>query len=78
VALVHGTAVVTNDVFSLRESMMASSRQTSGTPTGRAHCHTSVLRNETKPLYVCPGCSNARYGEQIQYLAKLQARIFTK
>jgi hypothetical protein len=54
VALVHGTAVVTNDVFSLRESMMASSRQTSGTPTGRAHCHTSVLRNETEASICVP------------------------
>jgi hypothetical protein len=36
----------------------------------------------TKPPYVCPGCSNhtygQQYGEQIQYLVKLQTRIFTK
>jgi hypothetical protein len=36
----------------------------------------------TKPPYVCPGCSNhtygQHYGEQIQYLVKLQTRIFTK
>jgi hypothetical protein len=35
-----------------------------------------------KPPYVCPGCSNhtygQQYGEQIQYLVKLQTRIFTK
>jgi hypothetical protein len=36
----------------------------------------------TTPPYVCPGCSNhtydQQYGEQIQYLVKLQTRIFTK
>jgi hypothetical protein len=36
----------------------------------------------TKPPYVCSGCSNhtygQQYGEQIQYLVKLQTRIFTK
>jgi hypothetical protein len=36
----------------------------------------------TKPPYVCPECSNhtygQQYGEQIQYLIKLQTRIFTK
>jgi hypothetical protein len=35
-----------------------------------------------KPLYVCPGCSNhmynEQYGEQIQYLVKIRAKIFTK
>jgi hypothetical protein len=37
---------------------------------------------EPKSPYMCPGCSNhtygEQYGEQIQYLIKLQARIFTK
>jgi hypothetical protein len=37
---------------------------------------------ELKPPYVCPKCSNhtygRQYGEQIQYLIKLQTRIFTK
>jgi hypothetical protein len=45
-------------------------------------CHTLVLRTEPKPPYVCPECSNhmygQQYGEHIQYLIKLQARIFTK
>jgi hypothetical protein len=45
-------------------------------------CHTLVLRIEPKPPYVCPGCLNHTYGEQygehIQYIIKLQARIFTK
>jgi hypothetical protein len=45
-------------------------------------CHTLVLRTEPKPPYMCPGGSNhmydQQYGEHIQYLIKLQARIFTK
>jgi hypothetical protein len=44
--------------------------------------HTPVLRTEPKPPYMCPRCSNhtynLQYGEQIQYLIKLQAKIFTK
>jgi hypothetical protein len=46
------------------------------------HYHTPIQRIKSKPPYVCPGCSNHTYGEQyveqIQYLVKLQARIFTK
>jgi hypothetical protein len=44
-------------------------------------CHTLVPITEPKPPYVCPECSNhtydQQYGQQIQYLVKLQAKILT-
>jgi hypothetical protein len=48
----------------------------------KGKCRTPVLSTEPKPPYVCPGSSNhtygQQYGEHIQYLIKLQTRIFTK
>jgi hypothetical protein len=49
--------------------------------TGRVS-HPGSEKMKPKPLYVCSGCSShtydQQYGEQIQYLIKLQTRIFTK
>jgi hypothetical protein len=43
--------------------------------------HPGSEKTKPKPPYVCLGCSNhiysKQYAEQIQYLNKLQAKIFT-
>jgi hypothetical protein len=49
-------------------------------PTGFLS-HPGSEKTKPKPPYVCLGCSNhiysKQYVEQIQYLNKLQAKIFT-